>query len=379
MRIAMFTDTYEPQVNGVVTSIKRFTSELRKMGHEVYIFSPASPELKKSNLTHSFRSISFRNYPEYRIALPLIKGCQKKFDVIHVHSPLSVGLAGVALAKYYKLPLIGTFHTQLPEYTHYLIKRDRIRKIKPVEKITKRFAWKYCSWFYNHCDCVIAPTEDMKEILSKHKFRKRIIVLPTGTDIKKNKNSRSFLRKKYSFSPSDKIILHVGRITKEKNIEIILDAMKTVIKKNDAKLIITSDGPMRSELEKYAEALGISDNVIFTGYISDHALNDYYQLSDVFVMASKTETQGIVLIEAAANSLPSVVLDADVTAAFVRQNKTGLVANKKDFAKKLQYMLNNNKIKNNLKKNCLSAAKKYDIKKCTDDLVQAYSELIRMS
>jgi 1,2-diacylglycerol 3-alpha-glucosyltransferase len=153
--------------------------------------------------------------------------------------------------------------------------------------------------------------------------------------------------------------------------------MKTVLKKNNAKLIITSDGPIKDELEKYAEALGISYNVIFTGYITNHVLNDYYNLSDIFVMASKTETQGIVLVEAAAHDLPSVVLNADVTADFVRQNKTGIVANQKDFAKKIQNLLRNNEMRTKLKKNCLKTAKKYDVKNCVNELLQVYSELIK--
>lgn len=379
MKIAIFTDTYEPQVNGVVTSIKRFTKELKKRGHSVYIFSPRSPEMEKKGFVHGFRSISFRAYPEYKIALPVIKGCPKKFDIVHVHSPFTVGMAGVALAKYYRIPLVGTFHTQLPEYIHYLIKRDKIRNIKQINKLAKKFTWKYCSWFYNRCDSVIAPSEEIKENLYnlRQKFRKEIVVIPTGISIKKRNKTKPELKKQYGFSVKDRLLLHVGRVTKEKNIETILEATKELLKEDHVKLVITSDGPMKQELEKKAEELGIINSTVFTGYITRKTLRDYYQMADLFIMASKTETQGLVLAEAAASGLPAVVLDADVTSDFVRKYKTGLVANRKDFAKKVKTLMNNSKMRSSFIRNCLETAKIYDIKKCTNDLMQVYSELAR--
>ena len=375
MKIAMFTDTYEPQVNGVVISIKRFTKELKKRGHEVYIFSPRSEENEAKDFIHSFRSIAFRKYPEYKIALPIIKGCPKEFDVIHVHSPFTMGMVGIAMGKYYDIPVVGTFHTKISDYLHYLIRRDKIRNIKQVKKLAKKFTWKYCSFFYNLCDRIIAPSEEMKATLEKHKirFRKEIAVIPTGIEITKSRTSRAKLRKKYGFSEKNKVILHVGRLTKEKNIKTVIKAVSRL--NRNIKTVITSDGPIREELEKYASSLGMKDSIIFTGYISKKVLWDYYKLADLFVMASKTETQGIVLAEAAANKLPAVVLDAEVTGGFVRKNKTGIVAKEKELSGKIKTMLNS-KARKACMNNCIKASEEYDIKKCTDDLVKVYSDII---
>src|SRR3989344_5128034 len=162
MRIAFFTDTYEPQKNGVVTSINIFAEALRRKGHKVKIFSPASPGYNGSRNVKTLRSLEFRRYPGYRIGLPFLKPWQvKNFDIIHVHTPATVGIAGIVLAKYYKIPLVGTFHTLIPEYAHYL-------SVPRTEKIAKRALWKYSSMFYSKCDVTIAPSRYIGNLLKKH-------------------------------------------------------------------------------------------------------------------------------------------------------------------------------------------------------------------
>lgn len=361
MKIAFFTDTYEPQVNGVVISINRFVKELRRRGHIVYIFSPSSPGYKPDKFVRTFKSIAFRNYPEYRIGIPLIDKFfkKKRFDIVHVHTPATVGLAGVLMAKYHELPLVGTYHTLIPEYAHYLT------ETKEIKRITKKALWKYSSLFYNNCSCVIAPSEEIRNELKRHDIRKEIAVIPTGIEIKIRRPIRH----------RGKIILHVGRITKEKNIHFILKALKNVLKE-DAKLVITSDGPSKDELVKLSKKLGIERNVIFTGYVSQKNLEELYSKSDLFVMASKSETQGIVLIEAMAFSLPVVVLKSPVIGNFVGRNNIGFVTNEKNFAKEVKKMLFNDKIRKRFIKNC-RAVKEYNIRNCTDKLIDVYSELVK--
>ncbi len=348
MKIAFFTDTYEPQVNGVVTSIKSFAKELRRRGHTVYIFSPSSPGARHDKFVKTFKSIPFSRYPGYRIGVP-VAGLKEKFDVIHVHTPATVGLYGALLARHYKLPLVGTYHTLLPEYTHYLVKGG-------IEKITKKALWKYTSLFYNKCDCVIAPSEETKKELIKHGIR-QVKVIPTGISLK----GRPVKHK-------GRTILHVGRLCKEKNIQFIMKALKNILN-GDTKLVITSDGPYKEELMKLAKKLKIEKNVTFTGYLSKKELAKVYARSDLFVMASLSETQGIVLTEAMAFSLPVVVLDSPVTGNFVRQNKIGLVAGRKNFASCVKKLLNCRK---KLRKIALN---EYSIKRCTDKLLDIYKRI----
>jgi 1,2-diacylglycerol 3-alpha-glucosyltransferase len=344
MKIAFFTDTYEPQINGVVTSINRFVRELRRRGHKVYIFSPSSPGTRHDRFVKTFRSIPFNRYPGYRIGFPLT-GLKEKFDIIHVHTPATIGLCGALLARHYKLPLVGTYHTLLPEYTHYLVKGS-------MEKITKKALWKYTSLFYNKCDCVIAPSDETRKELKKHGI-KNVKVIPTGISLKGK-----------PVKHRGKTILHVGRLCKEKNIQFIMEALKNLLV-GDTRLVITSDGPYKDDLMKLAKKLKIENNVVFTGYLSEKELGRLYARSDLFVMASKSETQGIVLTEAMAFSLPVVVLDSPVTGNFVRQNKIGLVAGSKNFASCVKKLLQGRK------KN-VKYPKEYDIKKCTDRLMEIY-------
>ena len=363
MRIAFFTDTYEPQKNGVVTSINFFAEALRRRGHRVKIFSPAVPGYHNGKV-RSLRSIEFPRYPGYRIALPFLKPSEvKKFDVVHVHTPATLGVLGIVLAKYYKIPVVGTFHTLLPEFAHYLA-------LPHTEKLTKRALWKYSSIFYSKCDTAIAPTKFISQVLRKHGVKK-VVVVPTGIRMKRHKKHKNYLRKKYGFEKGDKIILHVGRISKEKNIQFIIKSLRRMLRGN-IKLVIASDGPYRKRLEKIS---GKNRNIIFTGFINKRQLNDYYSLADVFVAASKSETQGLTLLEAAAHGLPIVAYDSPVTSEFLKESKSGYIA-KSDFTKKVGIVLNRPDVARKFRNNAMNAVKKYSTETCVNELLGVYKSLI---
>ncbi len=370
MKIAFFTDTYEPQINGVVTAIRMFSKHLRLRGHEVHIFYPSADKKPSGGRRHKFPSVGFRNYPGYRIAIPNMfdRYFDKDFDVVHVHTPAVVGIAGLLLAKLYHKPIVGTFHTMIPEYSHYFL--GSLQNIKPFRRLAKMLLWKYTALFYNECDIVIAPTGEMKKLLIRHGVRKWIKVIPAGIEIIRSKKSKAALRKKHGFSGKDKLILHVGRVTREKNIMLILNAMKSL---DGAKLIIASDGPYRNVLENAAKKMGISGSVIFTGFVNEGTLNEFYRMSDVFVMASKTETQGIVLAEAAVQGLPIVALNSPVIADFVAKNGAGLVSDERGFAENVRLVLKNKELRKRFANN--GAIKNYDIRKCTRDLADIYLRL----
>ena len=373
MRIAMFTDAYRPQVNGMVTSIESFAASLRALGHEVVIFAPKSFEnYKDDRFTYRFSSVPLRTYKEYRIALPYpLTNMPKNFDIVHIHSPFSIGALGHLFAKHYGLPSVGTFHTLFPEYPHYAV--GRLSKFRAIKNAFRTISWKYLIKFYGKCNEVIAPSErTAKELISRG--LNNVIIVPNGIDIKIRKNDKLKLRKKYSFDKNEKILLHVGRITKEKNIDFIIKSCSKLLEqKSNYKLVITSDGPYREELEKLASKLGIEKNVVFTGYLSKNSLDDFYTLSDIFVMASKTETQGMVLIEAALRKRPTGVLDSPVIGDFVKENGTGLVASESDFSDAIEKVYGK---RNKFSSDCLKAAKKYDIKECTKQLISVYESAI---
>jgi len=371
MKIAMFTDSYEPQINGVVTSINNFTNELRRLGHEVHIFAPEDPKYKsKDKFVHYFNSLRFKPYPEYRIGIThsfLINSLFRKidFDIIHVHTPFTLGLTGILIAKSKKIPLVGTFHTLISEYTKYIVKTEKL------EKMGKKTAWAFTSWFYNNCDTVIVPTEKIKRLSKKNGFKRPIKVLPTGIKIKRKSYDKKNLKKKYKFN--DRIVLlHVGRVCREKNIDFIIKSMKYT--PNNIMLIVTSDGPAKKGLKKLVKKEGLSNKVKFTGYLSEKRLDEIYGSADIFVMASETDTQGLVLLEALQHGLPLVVTKAPVISDFVKKNKVGLVSrrNHKEFADKIIKLSKDKRLYNQLLKNKDKTLETYDIKRCTKELLKIY-------
>jgi len=370
MRIAVFTDTYTPQINGVVTSVQAFRAELERLGHDVHIFAPAARGARSENNVHRIRSFTFSPYPEYRVSVPT-KGLIDEFekinvDIIHVQTPVSAGTAGVGMAKHFGLPVVGTFHTLLPEYMHYLVK-GRIQRFLMAP--ARSFAWKWCSWFYNRCDAVIAPSDAIAKILKDNGVSRPIRVIPTGISPMKRvgKKSVQVFRKKYRLS--GKTILHVGRVTREKNIEAIIDAVE---KLPDVMLAVASDGPHRAQLEAYVERKNFTDRVRFLGYLSESELRTAYAAADLFACASQSETQGIVLLEAAIAGLPIVALDALVVGDFVRENKAGIVADTNNFSYSIGRALDDKGLKRQVRMRAKSVARKYNIERCTKDLISTY-------
>lgn len=383
MRIAFFTDTYTPQINGLSTTIDLYSKYLRKEGHDLYIFAPAVPGYEdEEEFVHRFKSVEFPTYREYRLAIPyktLLRPALRrlKCDIINIHSPFSIGLMGLAIAKKNKIPCVGTFHTLYPEYIHYASNSGLIKHEK-VSSSLKKGMWKYLKWFYRQCDVVIALSEESEELIKKHGI-KNTVLLPTGIDMKerinRNKKSKTALKKKYGF-PNKKVVLHVGRITKEKNIEFLVRSLKNILSDDNMILVITSDGPYKVHIENLCKKLSIQNNVVFTGYISKKELADYYSLADVFVMTSKTETQGIVLFEAMKYTLPVVVLDSPVIGTFVKKNKIGVVASKNNFPRSVEKILHNTATSRKFSTTERKIMKEYDIKKSVRKMVDLYNSII---
>ena len=231
-------------------------------------------------------------------------------------------------------------------------------------------AKRWLRYYYGLCDLVTVPSETTKQQLIRDGFKVRMEVVSNGVDTKRFNQKKFDKKLKQTICPKGELfVLYVGRITKEKNIDFIIKNFPHT----DFKLVITSDGPYREGLEKLVSKLGVEKNVVFTGYLSKNSLDDFYSLADIFVMASKTETQGMVLIEAALRKLPTVVLGYPVIGDFVKENGTGLVASEGDFSDAIESAYKERK---KFMNNCLKAAKKYDIKKCTKQLISVYENAI---
>jgi len=363
MKIAYFTDTYEPQINGVVTSIKLSAENLRKSGHEVYIFCPSGS--KKDKYTYPIFSKKFKNYPEYRVSLPsfsLIKKIKEiKPNVIHIHTPATIGIAGLIVAKLFNIPIIITYHTLLKDYMSYITS----------DNSGSQFIDMYTSWFFNRSSTIIAPSSPIKKILRKNGIKKPIKVLPTPMDA-------NIVEKKSRKKNKKLTILHVGRLCKEKRIEIVLSAFKDILKKTDSKLIITSSGPDEKRLKNLTKKLNISGNVKFTGYLPIKKLKKLYSTADIFVSASDTETQGLVILEAMSNGCPVIARNALGFKDIIRDGKNGLLFNNKDeLSEKIILLSKNKKLRNKLIKEGLRTADKFNSENYIKKIEKLYNENLK--
>lgn len=326
MNIGFFTDVYRPGIDGIVTAVDMFLIEAEKMGHNTYIITPRYPGYKDTQ-PNVLRvpSIPFIFYPPYRIALPGLSRAtyerikDMNLDVIHTHSPFSIGLYGTRLAKKWNLPLLYTYHTLYPKYVHYFFK-GKIITPKYAEKIVRAYS--------DNCDCVIAPSPQMKEELLSYGVKARIEVLPTGINQKDFEAKDLFsVRQKHNLSPSTKILLYAGRLGKEKNLELLLKSFQKVQKEYpDVHLFLAGDGILKGELKALAKNLGIEQKTTFLNFIDRQTLSQYYKESDIFVFPSVTETQGLVLIEVLFNRTAVVTMNQGGVLSIIQHGKNGILS-----------------------------------------------------
>ncbi len=374
MKIVFFTDTYEPQVNGVVTAIKLFKGELEKIGHEVFVVCPKTPGYKYDEKTFTLPSFTFKPYPEYRGALPslrLLKWVKNiNPDIIHVHTPATIGLMGIYVAKLLLKPVVATYHTLMEEYFKlYFLPKKKLGK-KYLEKLSKKFIKKYTAFFYNKADIVTVPSTAIKKHLLANGVTKPIIVLPTGVD-----TDFFFPRGK----KRENLVLWVGRLGKEKSLEVLLKAFKKVQEKNKkAKLILIGDGPERRNLEELAAELKI--NADFKGYLPREKLPFYYSSATVFVSPSTTETQGLTILESFSCACPVVVANSLGFKDFIKHGENGFFAKPKsteDFAEKIGKIITNPKLRERLSKKAKETAKNFSISKQARKMENLYFKLIK--
>jgi Glycosyltransferase len=315
MRIGIFTDTYPPFINGVSTSVLMLQKGLEKAGHKVYIVTVNSEKMR-----YNFENEKIIRIPGIPIGLydyrltgiyplkPLATIKSWNLDVIHSHTEFGVGSFARIIAKQYNIPLVHTYHTMYEDYIHYITKGFFDKSSKKIVEYLTSF---YCD---KTADALIVPGEKPKDLFkNKYGMEKEVHVVPTGIEIdrfyKENVNEENVneLKRKYGLTKDDFVMLYVGRIALEKNIDFLLDCQKEMLKTmKNLKLVIVGDGP---DAEKYKEEVRnakLDDKIIFTGKVPWEEIPKYYQMAKVFVTASNSETQGLTIMEAMAGSLVTV-------------------------------------------------------------------------
>jgi len=308
LNIGIFTDTYHPQINGVVTSVRMLEEQLRALGHTVYVFTVADPKAeKKRPYVYGMPSMALSFIPSHRVALLypphiLFKFRALKLDVIHTQSEFPLGVLGKLVSGFYRIPMVHTYHTMYVDYVHYIANGHLLN-----HKTAERYSRIFC----NGANMVVAPTSKVKECLLNYKVKRPIEVVPTGFDFKRFARERytddeiGVLKDELGIPRGAPVLLTVSRLAREKNIDVVIKVMPKILADfPEARYVITGDGPLRDELAGLAETLGLKDRVVFTGAVPWDDVGKFYRLGDCFVSASTSETQGLTYAEAMASRAP---------------------------------------------------------------------------
>lgn len=379
LKIGFFTDSYLPYTSGVVRSIETFSAGLQAQGHEVFIFAPDYPnnqgQLDEDGVFR-FPSIPAPTYHDFVLAVPFsirLRPTLKKIglDIIHVHSPFLLGSLGSHSAKKLNIPLVFTFHTLYDQYAFYLPLGHNFAK-----KITK----KYCTDFCNHCDLVIVPTGIIGKQLREWGVSTAIKALPTGIDIDSFRTEeKNWLYQKYNINFSERLIISVGRLGKEKNFPFVLKSFKNVNAAfPNTRLILVGDGPEKDALVNLTEELEISEKVLFTGKLPKEDVVKAYNSAHIFIFASITETQGLVVGEAKAAGLPTVAVKAFGISEMIEDGVDGFLTGLDidEFTNKVNLLLSDEDLRLTMSQNALKNSEAISAENCTQKLIQQYLEVI---
>lgn len=327
MNIGIFTDTYLPQINGVVSSIVTLEEQLKKQGHNVYIFTISHPKANDQKpYVYRIPSLPFVFLKDHRVGIiysqKLVNRVKKlKLDIILSQTEFSLGFLAKLISKKINVPIVHTYHTMYEEYMHYIS--------KGVE-FSPELARKYSKMFCNSVDGVVAPTNKTKDLLLSYGVKKPIEVIPTGINFtpfspsRYTKSEVEALKEQFNLPLDSPTVLFVGRIAKEKSIDFVLEAFPAVVSRiPNAKFFIVGDGPETNHLREMVKELGLEDAVIFAGLQPWATIGKFYQLGDVFVSASVSETQGLTFAEAMAAGLPVVAKHDESIEELVQDDYNG--------------------------------------------------------
>jgi len=382
MNIVMMTNTFTPHVGGVSRSVTAFTDEFRKAGHDVLVVAPEFDNMPEHE-RDVVRVPAIRNFNgsdfSVRIPIPfLLSERLEKFepDVIHSHHPFLLGDTALVVAEDFNIPVVFTHHTMYEQYTHY---------VPGDSKLMKRFVIELGTGYANLCDHVIAPSESIRDILVQRGVTIPIEVIPTGVDYKHfREGDGNTVRKELGIPQGHVVIGHLGRLAPEKNLEFLSIALVDYMEKNlNTDFVVFGEGPSKDLIKSVFRHHDMEQRVYFGGVVTGRKVADAYHSMDVFVFASKTETQGMVLTEAMASGVPVIALDAPGAREVVKDRMNGCLVNNEspaDFADALEWVLGRPGSELlQLKNYCSELAKEYSIENCAKRCLGLYQKDLTVS
>ena len=382
MRIGIFSDSYPPYINGVSTSILMLKEALEKKGHEVFIVT-VNPNKMKYEFEDNKKIIRIPGIPigiyDYRLTgiypLRVINTIRKwKLDVIHSQTEFGIGTFSRVIASQLRIPIVHTYHTYYEDYMYYITKGH-------FDKASRRFVRELANFYCDKSiDELIVPTKKIYDVYkNKYKFKREINIIPTGLDIsrfyKENFDIKDVnkLKEKYKINKDDLTLLFVGRIGKEKNIDLLINNM---IDDKRLKLIIIGDGPDINFYKDLVKEKKLENNVIFVGKVPYNEIPIYYQLGNIFVTASKSETQGLTVIEALASSLPVIAINDESFRNVINTENGFIFETDEEYKDILKKILNDRKILDNLSENARISSNKYSSDTFASNVLKVYEKAI---
>ena len=381
MKILITTDLYTKSTNGVVTSVKNLYDELIKSGHDVRILTLSeSTKSRKDGDIYYIRSMPIGVYPDVRMPLSYRHRLIKELiawspDIIHSQCEFFTFQYALHISKHTDAPIIHTYHTMYEHYVTYVLPSKRLGKWVIKHFLKNRL---------KKVNTVIVPTNKIEDNLNSYGMDKNLCVIPSGISLDQHQKritpeEREKKRQELGISNDQQALINLGRLGNEKNLDELLQFFAEAVNdKDDLVLLIVGDGPAREQLEKQAEKLRIDDKVIFTGMVDPTDVQKYYQLGDVFVSASTSETQGLTYIEAAANGLPLLCRQDECLDDVIVEGENGYeYTSKEEFLKALFEIIENSEWRATAGKKREEIVSKFDKKVFGDTVEKVYADEIK--
>lgn len=385
MRIGLFTDAYLPDINGVVSSVVTLKQALEEKGHVVYVVS----NHKGSNIVmedHVLRlgGLELKKFYGYKMSSPIQIRAEKyiremNLDVIHVQTEAGVGIFARQMARQLHIPLVYTYHTMYEDYTHYVNPLD----IETIEKMGRKAVQSLSRLLGNGAQAVIAPSEKTKQALIQYGVTTPIYIVPTGLDLslfekdKLDAKRIDSIREEIGLQKEDHVVVFVGRIAKEKSIDI---PIRAIAKSTDPHLhlVIVGGGTDEEYYKGIASQCDVEDRVHFLGKKPKEQIAYYYAAFDCFVSASLTETQGMTYLEALATGLPVFGRRDEVLSELLEEGKTGYYFDDEEelLEKWNTYFSLSDIEKNAMEMQCVEKTKPYSTRMFASKALAVYEQAI---
>jgi 1,2-diacylglycerol 3-alpha-glucosyltransferase len=386
MRILLATDTYYPDVNGAAYFTYRLATTLSHRGHNVFVMCPSRSfrnTVSNDNevTVYGIRSIPIPIYRNFRISPLFIPRSVRKAvkeispDIVHIQNHFLIGKEVVSAAKKLGIPTIGTNHFMPENLVHYL----HLPGIS--ERWVQKLAWRQFVRVFEQLDSVTTPTKTAAALLEKAALNKDVMPVSCGIDLERFKptNDGAYLKRRFAIPTNKPVLLYVGRLDKEKKIDVVLRALPDISRVTGVHLVLAGLGKEKQNLEALTEKLGIQKAVTFTGFVPDEDLQNIYRVADLFVTAGIAELQSIVTMEAMASGLPVVAVNAMALPELVHNGENGYLFSDGDsemLAERVIAILANQALRARMSERSLEIIKDHDINKTIEKYEAIYSDIV---